>query len=329
VLRFSVLIICLVSFLPRVGAEPVKIIVAADGSGQFTSVQAAIMSVPQGRAESPVVTRIKPGRYNEQLYVQREKTHFHLIGEDPATTIVTYNLHANMPGADGKPLGTFRTPSTTIDADDFHADNITFENSAGAVGQALAITVNGDRAVFRNCHFLGWQDTIFLNRGRQLFQECTIKGHVDFIFGGATAFFDRCNIHCLKNGYITAASTPDTQRFGFVFRDCKLTGDAGVTTYLGRPWRDYSAVAFVNCEMSSVVRPEGWHNWDQPIREYTSRYCEFGSKGEGAQLDQRVRWAKELTEKSAEAFSIKSVLGDYDGWDPGVVHRAQQKNWRA
>jgi pectinesterase len=298
----------------------VEIVVAADGSGQFTSVQAAIMSVPQGRAESPVVIRIKPGKYNEQLYVQREKTHFHLIGEDPETTIVTYNLHANMPGADGKPLGTFRTPSTTIDADDFHADNITFENSAGAVGQALAITVNGDRAVFRNCHFLGWQDTIFLNRGRQLFEECTIKGHVDFIFVGATAFFDRCNIHCLKNGYITAASTPDTQRFGFVFRDCKLTGDAGVTTYLGRPWRDYSAVAFINCEMSNVVRPEGWHNWDQPIREYTSRYCEFGSTGEGAKLDERVRWAKELTEKSAEVFSIKNVLGGYDGWDPSEQH---------
>jgi pectinesterase len=316
VLRFLVLIICLVSLLPRVGAEPVEIVVAPDGSGQFTSVQAAIMSVPQGRSESPVVIRIKPGRYNEQLYVQREKTHFHLIGEDPATTIVTYNLHANMPGADGKPLGTFRTPSTTIDADDFHAENITFENSAGAVGQALAITVNGDRAVFRNCHFLGWQDTIFLNRGRQLFEECTIKGHVDFIFGGATAFFDRCSIHCLKNGYITAASTPDTQRFGFVFRDCKLTGEAGVTTYLGRPWRDYSAVAFVNCEMSGVVRLEGWHNWDQPIREYTSRYCEFGSKGEGAKLGERVRWAKELTEKSAEVFSIKNVLSGYDGWDP-------------
>lgn len=319
-LRFALFIFCVGASLTKVSAEPVEIVVAADGSGQFTSVQAAIMSVPQGRAESPVVIRIKPGKYNEQLYIQREKTHFHLIGEDPATTVVTYNLHANMPGADGKPLGTFRTPSTTIDADDFHAENITFENSAGAVGQALAITVNGDRAIFRNCHFLGWQDTIFLNRGRQLFQECMIKGHVDFIFGGATAFFDRCTIHCLKNGYITAASTPDTQRFGFVFRDCKLTGDEGVLTYLGRPWRDYSATAFINCEMTSVVRPEGWHNWDQPIREYTSRYCEFGSKGEGAQLDKRVRWSKELTEKSAEVFSIKHVLGGYDGWDPSEAH---------
>jgi pectinesterase len=316
VLRLTLFVFCVCVSLTKVSAEPVEIVVASDGSGQFTSVQAAIMSVPQGRAESPIVIRIKPGKYNEQLYVQREKTHFHLIGEDPATTIVTYHLHANMPGADGKPLGTFRTPSTTIDADDFHADSITFENSAGAVGQALAITVNGDRAVFRNCHFLGWQDTIFLNRGRQLFQECTIKGHVDFIFGGATAFFDRCTIHCLKNGYITAASTPDTQRFGFVFRDCKLTGEAGVTTYLGRPWRDYSATAFINCDMTRVVRPEGWHNWDQPIREYTSRYCEFGSKGDGAQLDKRVRWSKELTEKSAEVFSMKNVLGGYDGWDP-------------
>jgi pectinesterase len=306
--------------LPRVSAEPVEIVVAPDGSGQFTSVQAAIMSVPQGRPESPIVIRIKPGKYTEQLLIQREKRYFRLIGEEPTTTILTYNLHANMPGADGKPLGTFRTPSTQIEADDFLAENLTFENSAGAVGQALALRVDGDRAVFRNCHFLGWQDTILVNRGRQLFDQCVVKGHVDFIFGGATSLFDRCEIHCLENGYITAASTPDSQKFGFVFRNCQITGEPGAVAYLGRPWRDYGAVAFINCEMSNVVRPEGWHNWDQPIREYTSRYCEYGSKGEGAQLDQRVRWAKELTEKSAEVFSIKNVLGGYDGWDPGESH---------
>jgi pectinesterase len=297
-------------------AKEISLTVATDGSGDFASVQAAVMSVPEGRPESPVVIRIKRGRYEEQIHLQREKRHFRLVGEDPATTVLTYNLHANMPGADGKPIGTFRTPSSHIEADDFEAENLTFENSAGAVGQALALRVDGDRVVFRNCHFLGWQDTVLVNRGRQLFEKCVIKGHVDFIFGGATAFFDRCEIHCRGKGYITAASTPDVQQFGFVFRDCKITGDPDVLTYLGRPWRDYSAVTFINCEMSSVVRPEGWHNWDQPLREYTSRYCEFGSSGAGGANTERVRWAKELTEASATLFTVERVLAGRDGWSP-------------
>jgi pectinesterase len=279
-------------------------------------VQAAVMSVPEGRPESPVVIRIKPGKYAEHIYLQREKRFFRLIGQDPATTILTYHLHANMPGADGKPIGTFRTPATHIEADEFQAENLTFENSAGAVGQALALRVDGDRALFRNCHFLGWQDTILVNRGRQYFVDCTIKGHVDFIFGGATTFFERCHIHCLGKGYITAASTPDIQPFGFVFRDCKITGEPEVYTYLGRPWRDYGAVAFINTEMSEVVRPAGWENWGQPWREYTSRYCEFGSTGPGAKSSERVRWAKELTAESAALFTVERVLGGHDGWNP-------------
>jgi len=297
-------------------AAEISLTVAADGSGDFTSVQAAVMSVPEGRPESPVVIRIKPGRYEEQVYLQREKRFFRLVGEDPTTTVLTYNLHANMPGPDGKPIGTFRTPSTHIEADEFQAENLTFENSAGAVGQALALRVDGDRAIFRNCHFLGWQDTVLVNQGRQLFENCVIKGHVDFIFGGATTFFDRCQIHCLGKGYITAASTPDVRQFGFVFRDCKITGESDVETYLGRPWRDYSAVAFIDCAMSNVVRPAGWHNWDQPLREYTSRYCEFGNTGAGAKTSERVRWAKELTEASAALFTVERVLAGHDGWNP-------------
>src|SRR3954471_13526130 len=202
-------------------AAETTLIVAADGSGQYTKVQEAIMAVPEGRPESPVVIRIKPGTYKELIYVQREKRFFRLIGEDAKSTILTYDLHAKMLDKDGKPIGTFRTPSTLIDADDFIAENLTFDNSAGPVGQALAIRVDGDRAVFRKCRFLGWQDTILLNRGRQYFDNCYIEGHVDFIFGGATAFFDKCEIRCLRNGYITAASTPKDEPFGFVFRDCK------------------------------------------------------------------------------------------------------------
>lgn len=297
-------------------APVTEITVALDGSGQFTNVQAAIMSVPMGFATNPVVIRIKPGTYREVLYLQREKRFFHLVGEDAAKTILTFNLNANLIGPDGKPIGTFRTPSVQIDAEDFTAENITFENSAGPVGQALAIRVDGDRAVFRNCRFLGWQDTILVNRGRHYFEDCYIEGHVDFIFGGATCWFERCKIHCLRDGYITAASTPDTNPFGYVFRDCEITGADGVKTYLGRPWRDFAAVAFLNTKMSGVVRPEGWHNWGRPERERTTRYAEFGSTGAGASPTARVKWAKPLAAEAAAEIIVSRVLGGDDGWNP-------------
>ena len=293
-----------------------EIIVALDGSGNFKSVQEAIMSVPAATADSPVIIRIKPGTYRELIYLQREKRFFRLIGEDAGRTVLTYNLNANMVGSDGKPIGTFRTPSTQIDADDFVAENITFENSAGPVGQALAIRVDGDRAVFRNCRFLGWQDTILLNRGRQYFEDCYIEGHVDFIFGAATAWFERCHVHSLRDGYITAASTPSDQPFGFVFSHCKITGASGAKTYLGRPWRAYSAVSFLNTEMADVVRRDGWHNWNFPEREKTVRYGEFASSGAGANARGRVRWARQLTKLEARAITIVRVLGGSDRWNP-------------
>ena len=292
-----------------------EVMVAQDGSGQFTNVQAAIMSVPMGFATNPVVIRIKPGTYREVIYIQREKRFFHLVGEDAAKTVLTYNLNANMTGPDGKPIGTFRTPSVQIDAEDFTAENITFENSAGPVGQALAIRVDGDRAVFRNCRFLGWQDTILVNRGRHYFENCYIEGHVDFIFGGATCWFERCKIHCLRDGYITAASTPDTNQYGYVFSNCEITGVTGAKTYLGRPWRDFAAVAFLNTTMSEVVRPEGWNNWGKPEREKTTRYAEFGSTGAGANNSKRVKWAKPLNAAEARGITLPEVLGGIDHWD--------------
>jgi pectinesterase len=304
---------------PRPATIQTEIVVAQDGSGQFKTVQDAIMSVPAGTASNPVVIRIKPGTYKELIYIQHEKRFFRLIGEDARTTILTFDLNANLVGKDGKPIGTFRTPSTVIDADDFIAENITFENSAGPVGQALAIRVDGDRVVFRRCRFLGWQDTLFLNRGRQYFEDCYITGHVDFIFGAATAFFERCHIHCLRDGYITAASTYDYDQYGFVFSDCKITGDAEVKTYLGRPWRDFSNVIFLNTEMSDVVRSEGWQNWNLPAREKTARYAEFNSSGPGGHTKGRVPWSRQLTTKQAKLITVKRVLAGNDGWNPEVV----------
>jgi pectinesterase len=312
-------ILILASYILLAGsasAAPVTLSVAADGSAQFTKVEDAIMSVPDGRRDSPVVIHIKPGTYKELIYVQREKRFFRLIGDDPKTTKLTYDLHANLPDKEGKPIGTFRTPSTMIDADDFAAENLTFENSAGPVGQALTIRVDGDRAVFRDCRFLGWQDTILLNRGRQYFHDCYIEGHVDFIFGAATAFFDRCHIHCLGKGYITAASTPEDQAFGFVFSHCKITAAPDVTTYLGRPWRAFSAVTFLNTQMSEAVRPEGWDNWKQPDREKTARYNEYKSTGPGAKPESRVKWSHQLTVEEAREITTGIVLSGADGWNP-------------
>jgi pectinesterase len=293
------------------------LVVAADGSAKYRTVQEAVMAVPAGTADSPVVIRIRPGTYRELVYVQREKRFFKFVGEDASKTVITYDLNANLKGVDGKPIGTFRTPSAQIDADDFTAENITFENLAGPVGQALAVRVDGDRVVFRNCRFLGWQDTVLLNRGRHYFENCYIEGHVDFIFGAATAFFERCHIHALKDGYLTAASTPDNQPYGFVFNRCRVTAASPtVRTYLGRPWRAYSAVTFIDTEMAGAVRPEGWHNWNFPEREKTVRYAEYGSRGPGANDSARVAWARRLTKAEARAVTPERVLAGHDGWNP-------------
>lgn len=294
--------------------------VAPNGDGQFKSIQDAINAAPQRTSRArPWVIHVKPGVYRELIYVQREKRFITLVGDDPEKTILTYNLNANMLGPDGKMIGTFRTASTVIDADDFTAENLTFENSAGPVGQALAVRIEGDRVAFRNCRFLGWQDTILSNRGRHYFADCYIAGHVDFIFGGATAFFERCHIHCLRNGYITAASTPAEQPFGFVFSHCKITG-AGpdVKTFLGRPWRDFASVAFLNTEMSDVVRPVGWHNWEKPAREKSSRYTEFKSTGPGAHQGLRASWSRQLSAAEARSITAATVLSGSDRWSPGI-----------
>lgn len=311
-------VIATITCIAASGLAETNLYVAADGSAKFKSVQEAIMSVPSGSRENPVVIHIGPGTYHELIYVQREKQFFRLVGENPTNTILSFNLYAGITNAEGKPIGTFKTPSTTIDADDFSAENITFENAAGPVGQALAIRVDGDRASFRHCRFLGWQDTILLNRGRQYFDDCYICGHVDFIFGAATAWFEKCEIHALRDGYLTAASTPADTPFGFVFSHCKITGEPGVKTFLGRPWRIYASTIYLNCDMSDVVRPGGWNDWKKPEAHTTTRYAEFNCTGEGASRASRPDWTKQLTEAEAKKITLERVLGGADGWNPMV-----------
>jgi pectinesterase len=302
-------------------AVSIDAVVAADGTGDHRSVQEAIDAAPTAAvAGDRHVVLIKPGTYRERIRVSSDKRFVHLLGEDARPTVLTWDLHANVPGPDGRPIGTSRTASTHVEADDFTAENLTFENSAGPVGQALAIRLDGDRAVFRECRFLGWQDTILTNRGRHYFEECEITGHVDFVFGAGTDWFERCRIVSRRNGYITAASTPLESEFGYVFSRCSIVADGpDIRTYLGRPWRDHAAVIFLHCHMDEVVRPEGWHNWGRPERETTSRYAEYGSNGPGAEVARRVAWARALTSDEAAAITVARVLGGRDGWDPLVV----------
>jgi pectinesterase len=295
-----------------------NLFIAADGSAPFKSVQEAITAVPSGSATNPVVIHIKAGTYKELIYVQREKRFLKLVGDDAEKTILSYGLYASMTNSDAKPLGTFNTASTTIDADGFLAENITFENSAGLRGEpALAMRVDGDRAVFKHCRFIGWQDTVLLNRGRQYFNDCYICGDVDFIFGGATAWFEKCHIHARGDGFLTSASTPNDAPYGFVFSNCKITGEKPDTrVYLGRPWGIYASTIFLNTEMSGVVRHEGWSEWKKPKKHITARYAEFNSTGPAATPDKRVPWAKQLSKTEADKITVKTVLGGTDGWDP-------------
>lgn len=310
-------------------AEPVKpdAVVAADGSGDFTSLQEAISKAPMrtGHDDPRWVIAVKAGTYRERIHVQRERGNILVRGEDAARTVVVFDLHANLPGEDGKPIGTFRTPTVWIDGDGMIWEDITIANDAGRPGprpgkpevaQAVALRVDGDQVIFRRCRFLGWQDTILTTRGRQYFADCYVEGSVDFIFGGATAYFERCHIHCVGDGYVTAASTPDGTPYGYVFADCRITGAEGVQTYLGRPWREFARTIFLRTAMSATVKPEGWHNWGKPRAERTTFYAEFGSTGPGAVPAARVPWAKPLDAAQAAALTPAAVLGGADGWNP-------------
>ncbi|MDB6115836.1 MAG: pemA [Lacunisphaera sp.] len=303
------------------------VVVALDGSGQYQSLQEAISAAPM--KTDPATPRwvifVKAGTYHERIYVQRERGNIHVIGEDTEKTVVAYHMHANLPGPDGKPIGTFRTPTVQIDGDGMIWENLTLANTAGEsgktvdglkVGQALALRADGDRLQFRHCRFLGWQDTILVNRGRHYFTDCYVEGTVDFIFGAATAYFDHCHLHQLRDGFFTAASTPKDQPHGYVFADCKLTGAEGAHAYLGRPWRNFAQTIFLRTEMSAVVPPAGWNNWSKPDAEKTTYYGEFGSTGPGAAPAARVPWSHQLTAEEAAALTPEKVLAGSDGWNP-------------
>ncbi len=293
---------------------PIRLTVAQDGSGEYRTIQEAVMAV-RDFMQVPATIFIKNGIYKEKLLIPSQKTNIMLLGESKEGVVITFGDYSG----DADKHSTYTSATVRVQGNDFAAENITFENSAGRVGQAVALHVEGDRATFRHCRLLGNQDTLFLalENSRQYYQDCYIEGTTDFIFGSSTAVFERCTIFSKTNSYITAASTWPRQSFGLVFLNCKLTAAAEATkVYLGRPWRPHARTVFLNTEMGAQIAPAGWENWGKASNEATAYYAEYASTGPGANPAGRVKWAHQLTVKEARQYTLKTVFGGPVGWEP-------------
>ena len=298
--------------------NPDTIVVARDGTGQFRNI-ADDIEVCRAFMYYHKVIYIKKGIYKEKLIIPQWVQNIELCGESRDETIITYDDHANILYPEtGKGMGTFRTFTVKVEANLITFKNLTIENNAARLGQAVALHTQGDCLKFINCRFLGHQDTIYtgMEGTRLYFDHCYIEGTTDFIFGPSTAWFQQCAIHCKANSYITAASTPKHIPFGYVFNQCTITAADNVTkVYLGRPWRDYGYTLFMHCTLPSQIRPEGWHHW-QKEREQTARYLEFENTGEGAAIDKRVTWSHQLSKKEAKEITLEKVFQRNEEWHP-------------
>lgn len=328
-------------------AQSYDVVVAKDGSGNFTTIQEAINSIRDYKPEGRQRILVKNGIYEEKVIVPSYKTNISLIGENQDSVILVWHDHAGMCtesgwgpftrreedkaqtdglNKKGRKIGTFQSYTLRVDGPGFECENMTISNDAmthwnpqwrhnrqnnAGVGQAVSVHVEADKVVFRNCKLLGFQDTVFTGNedGREAFYNCYIEGTVDFIFGPATCWFEECEIHAISNGYLTAASTPAHHPFGYVFYHCKVTADPQVTSeWLGRPWRNAAAVTFYECEFPAIINPLGWHNWKDPEREKTARYREYGNYGEGAGTQQRVAWSRTLSNQEAHNVQLSKVF---------------------
>ena len=319
----------MLTLLPLAAANkydnPDTIVVSRDGTGEFRTIDEAI-EVCRAFMDYSKVIYVKKGVYKEKLSLPSWLTNITICGEDRDNTIITWDDHANikMPvgGLDseaavkGKPMGTFRTYTLKVQGSYITLKDITIENNAAKLGQAVALHTEGDHILVQNCRLLGNQDTVYTGVGgtRVAFYDCYIEGTTDFIFGPSIAWFQNCEIHSKANSYITAASTPAGQKYGYVFYKCRLTADKDVDkVYLGRPWRPFAATIFMDCELGKHIRPEGWHNWNNAKNEETARYAEYGNKGEGASTKNRVKWSKQLTKKEAAKVTLLDAFGE-DCW---------------
>ena len=298
--------------------NPDTIVVARDGTGQFRSVDEAI-EVCRAFMDYHKVIFVKNGTYKEKLIIPSWVQNIEICGEDAEKTIITFDDHANIKRPEtGLPMDTFRTYTLKIEGNDITLKNITIENNSARLGQAVALHTEGDRIKVIHCRIIGHQDTIYTGVAgtRLFFRDCYICGTTDFIFGPSIAWFEGCTIESLVNSYITAASTPKDQPFGYIFNNCRLTAKEGVNqVYLGRPWRDYGYTLFMNCDLGKHIRPEGWHHWEKQ-REQTARYLEYNNHGEGASTKERVVWSRQLTKKEAVVITPETVFSISDRWNP-------------
>lgn len=301
--------------------NPDTLFVARDGTAEFRNIDDAI-EVCRAFMEYHKVIFVKKGTYKEKLIVPSWLTNIEICGEDRDNTIITYDDHANVfiPGTDRK-MGTFRTYTVRVDGNDIIFRNITIENNAARLGQAVALHTQGDRLTFVNCRILGNQDTVYTGgiNTRLYFKDCHIEGTTDFIFGPSTAWFENCTILSRTDSYITAASTPQNVEYGYVFNSCKIVAAEGVSkVYLGRPWRPYAHTLFMNCQLGKHILPVGWHNWSNTQNETTARYCEYNNHGEGAATKERAAWTRQLTRKEAAKVTLENVFRQNGGWIPNV-----------
>ena len=298
-----------------VKAKEYDFVVDASGKGDYKTIKEAFDAVPDFRKVTTTIF-IKNGVYKEKLVLAGSKKMVKIIGESLDKTIITYDDYALKKNIFGEEKGTSGSSSFYVYGDDFTAENITFQNSSGPVGQAVAVQVIGDKAHFKNCRFLGFQDTLYTYGygSRQFYENCYIEGTTDFIFGSATAVFKDCEIFCKKGGsFITAASTPDSTKYGYVFLNCEIKGDEGTSYFLGRPWRPYAKTVFINCDLGEFIKPEGWDFWGKESNKQTAFYAEYENQGLGFKPNDRVKWSKQLSAYEAKLYTLENIFRD---WKP-------------
>ncbi|WP_379022435.1 pectinesterase family protein [Parapedobacter deserti] len=293
-----------------------QFVVAQDGTGDFRTIQEAVNAV-RDHSQARAAIFVKNGVYREKLVIPSWKKNILIEGEDRRKTVITNGDYS------GDVFSTYTSYTVLVQADDCVLKNLTVQNTAGPVGQAVALHVEGDRCEVVECDILGHQDTLYAAKGRQYYRGCLVEGTTDFIFGEATAVFSGCTVRSLRNSYITAASTAVYQPFGFVFLNCRLEAAPGVDkVYLGRPWRPFAKTVFINSELGPHIAKEGWDPWKGdaffPEKEKTVFYAEYGSWGAGASPDTRVAWARQLTDAEVWRYALDSVFA---GWQPSAVVR--------
>lgn len=309
------MIVMLMSSL--IGFNQIKrVTVAQDGTGTYKTVQAALDAVPLNNKKEFIIF-IKDGIYKEKLHLDSSKSRVTLIGENKFSTVFTYDDHTGKVSPKGDTINTRTSASFVVKGDNFSAQNITFQNSAGfTAGQAVGLEIQGDKAMIKNCRIVGNQDILFTNseKSRQYYENCYIEGTTDFIFGAATVWFERCHIHSKKNSHVTAASTPKEHSFGYVFHDCVLTGDTTLNKVsLGRPWRPYASLTYLHCYIGKHIMPEGWAAWNNTESYKTARYAEYRNYGPGANKALRVAWSHQVTDEERRQYTIKNV---FVNWNP-------------